>query len=286
MSLGREIVKHPAPRLLDEDGRPVAEIGTELEDPPVGTERVACPYPDRRAGLPMNRSALRQMAVEWPAVLAALRSFAGPGPVSVRGALAAVLTGTSEVARHHLDHPDRPVPRRVAVTYKTCLGLSQVLAASCLADPDVGSAPLGSLGDGAAFFTFLDDGGWLLGQVEVCAGPRAMFLDVFTALSEGGGTPPAWALEARRAVGLAAVAVLTAPLLDPAAPRLARLLGPKGPSWTRALSGHPDRRPGDVARWFDAGDPTRAAVLGFAKAVAGRPPVHVEAALWDAVAGQ
>lgn len=285
MSLGQAVVRHPAPLLLDEDGRPVAEVGTELAEVPVPTERVACPYADRRAGLPMNRSALRQMAGEWPGVLASLRAFAGPGPVSVRGALSAVLTGTSAVARHHWLAPGEPVPRGLAVTYKTCLGLSQVLAAACLADPEVGGAPLASLGTADAFFAFLDDGGWLLGQVEVCAGPRPMFADVFAALCEGGGPVPGWATEGRRAVGLAAVALLSAPSPDPTdAPGLARLAGPKGPSWTRALWGAPDRRPADVAWWFDPDDPARDELVAFAGAVRGLPPAGVERALWAAVA--
>lgn len=278
MSVALALLHHPAPLLLDEDGRPVAEVGSEVEGS-APTERAACPYADRRAGRPMNRSALRQLGAVWPSVLDALRAAAGPPPVTVHAALHAALIGTSGAARWWVDHGDRPVPRVVSATYKTSLGLSQVFAAACLLDPDLGAAPLASLGDAGAFFAFLDEGGWLLGQEEVCAGPRGHLEEAFGALCAGGGPRPAWADEARAAVGILGAALLAAPRPAPGAPRLARLRGPKGPSWARALFAAPGRVPTDVARWFADDDPARTRVVAFARSLDGRPPSAVEAAV-------
>jgi hypothetical protein len=275
VSFTTSFLAHPAPLLLDEDGRAVAEVGAEVVGAP--TELVACPYPDHRSGLPMNRSALRQMATVWPAVLERIAAYAGPGPVTVRGAFGGALTGTSAVIHHAVVSPGEPVPRAVAATYKTCLGLTQVLAALCLLDPDLGESPLRALGDADAFFSLLDDGRWLVGQVEVCAGPRALIGEVFEALATGGGPQPPWADEARWASGLLGAALLAAPLPDPTAPRLARLLGPKGPSWTRALFAAPGRRPGAVGWWFEPGA-LRTSVEGFATSLQGLSPGEVERA--------
>ncbi len=284
MTFTLALLDHPAPRLLDEDGRPVAEVGSEVEGT-VPTVHVACPYADRRRGMPMNRSALRQLGAVWPEVLARLSAYAGPPPVTVHAALGAVLAGTSTVVRWWCDHPDLPVPRGLAATYKTSLGLSQVLAASCLLEPDLGPAPLRSLGDADAFFSFLDDGGWLLGQVEACAGPRGAIGEAFDALCAGGGPTPPWAPDVRWGIGLLGASLLAAPTADPAsAPRLARLLGPKGPSWTRALFGAPGRSPAHVARWFAPDDPVRSAVESFAGEVRGRSSAEVERFVAEALA--
>ncbi len=282
MTFERLILAHPAPTLLDEDGRPVAEVATEVAGT-AGTELVACPYADRRAGRPMNRSALRQLAGDWPGILGDLRVLAGPGPLDVRGALHAALLGTTRVAWFAATHPGAAVPRRIAAVYKTSLGLSQVFTGMVLADDGVGGTPLLELGGADAFFGFLDDGEWLLGQVEVCAGPRVMFGDVYRALAEGGGPRPGWAASALRVTGLAAVALVAAPAPGPDCPLLGRLRGPKGPSWTRALHGSPDRRPEDLAWWFAPGDPRRDEVLAFAERVRGLPGPQVEAELLRAV---
>ncbi|MCB9683682.1 MAG: hypothetical protein H6735_01415 [Alphaproteobacteria bacterium] len=183
------LTRRQVPDLADEDGRPVGEVAaTWYRD--VVTDTVRCPYRDARHGGVMNRSALRQMGGVWPALLATFRALGGPEP-RVIDAFRAALVGISAPAAAHVAHPERPIPNGLAALYKTSLGLSQVTAALLLADDGVADAPLSELGDGVAFFRFLDDGRWLLGEEQVCAGSEAMIVEAWEGLlGRRGALPP------------------------------------------------------------------------------------------------
>lgn len=161
---------------MDEDGRPLGELSSPAYDRVV-TEVVPCPYPDARLGWPMNNSALRQIAPVWPAILATTRALVGPAP-TVHGAWRVALVGISAPLL-----VDEPVPRLLSAFYKTSLGLSQITTRLLLAGDGVADAPFASLGDGDAFFEALDANRWLHGQVQVCAGTRAMFVALGDALA-------------------------------------------------------------------------------------------------------
>lgn len=214
----------------------------------------------------MNRSALRQLGPCWPDVLALARFLAGPGP-TVHGVFAAALTATA------IPHawPTDPVPRMLSVLYKSSLGMSQITAGLLLADDGVADAPFASLGDDAAFFRFLDDGRWLVGRDQACAGPEALIRELFRAVAmspEPARRPPV--LDGLDVDGLRSVAV------DVAGRQALALLGTteclahgvRGglegsiadgwlagscPAWMRTVLATPGRRPEHVRRLFPEG---------------------------------
>lgn len=180
--LAYSLVEFSARDLLDVDDRPVAEVASPLY-PNVPTELARCPYPDTRLGGSMNRSALRQMTTCWPDVLDAFGALAGPEP-TVHRAWAVAVTGISLPLL-----VPQPTSRLVASFFKASLGLSQIFGSMLLSDEAVADTPLTALGDGDAFFAALDQGRWLIGADQVCAGTPAMFVAVFNAMVSQKITP-------------------------------------------------------------------------------------------------
>lgn len=246
---------------LDGDGRPLGEISSPLYDPQ-RTEVVACPYADGRRGRPMNLSALRQLAEPWPAILATVRHLAGPAP-TVHRVWWTSLAGTAAPLL-----VDGPVPVAISALYKAALGLSQVTSSLLLAADGVADTPFAALGDERAFFAFLDEGQWLHGQQQVCAGSAPQIREMAAALA--GGPPlagailapfadPGFADLAAEVVGVQAVYVASVTRAvrrgdgrglqgTPAEAWMGRV-----PPWLRALASVPDRPPEHVRRWYPAG---------------------------------
>ncbi len=249
MIVARGIVEFAATELIDEDGRPVAEVASP-HYPATQTELVGCPYGDVRVGQPMNRTALRQMTAVWPALLAGMSALSGPDP-TVHRAWAAAVSGIALPLLAPV-----PVPRLQSALFKASLGLSQVFSALLLADNGVADAPLASLGDGEAFFAELDRGRWLVGADQVCAGTAPMIVQVFDALT--GTLPVGPAASAIRPVPEAAVAIglHTAHLLacQQAARRGERepVTAPLSP-WMRAVFALPNRPAEHARRLFERG---------------------------------
>lgn len=257
--------------LVDEDGRPVAEVASPAFSS-VHTDLVTCPYADVRAGGLMNRSALWQMTATWPDLLASLSALAGPEP-TVSRAWSAAVTG---IALPLVSQ--EPVPRLTAALFKASLGLSQVFSALLLTDDGVADAPLSALGDAAAFFDALDQGRWLVGAQQVCAGSRPMIEQAFDALG-GRGVDRACPTEIANAIGR--VGALPPTVVGLHVAHLASLqrlhrLGQGAPAeahhpWLRAVFAIPDRPPEHARRLFPAGGAPAALERYLALPVADRP---------------
>jgi hypothetical protein len=250
--------------LIDADGRPIGELASRVYDR-IETEVVACPYRDVRRGLPMNHTALRQLSSCWDEVLAATSALAGAG-ATVHRAWWATIAGTT-APRIHAERFGTPIPRTLSALYKGSLGFSQVLTAMLMSTDGLADEPLTSLGAPEEFLALLDDGRWLVGQVQVCAGPGPMIAQMVEAL--GGSdpeTPPpcltdlgeatAWAGPAVTWVGLQAAFLGAAGTWlrehggDPG--DVNRYLDPTQP-WLRGVVQAPDRRPEHARRLFESG---------------------------------
>jgi hypothetical protein len=255
--VGEGIRQYRANLLLDEDGRPLGELASPRYEE-VTTEVVACPYPDRRRGLPMNQSALRQIAPLWPAIVASVRVLVGDTPTMHQAWRVAMVGIAAPLV------VDEPVPRLLSAFYKTSLGLSQVTTRMLLADDEVADAPFADLGDGEALFASLDQHGWLIGQVQVCAGTRAMFVQLGDALSgrPDPARPPTLAPELAAldcdALAELAGAAVHAQVRDLGALQDARRRGEALelpsvlPPWLRAAAGIPGLTRDHAARLFPA----------------------------------
>lgn len=251
--VARAVVEFQAQLLVDVDGRPVAEVGSPLYAS-TATEVEACPYHDARKGQPMNKSALKQVGSVWPGVLATLSHLAGPRPTVHRAWVAAV-TGIAMPSAFE----DR-VPRVVSATFKASLGLSQIFTSLLLGDDGVADAPLGALGTGKDFFQVLDQGRWLFGDVQVCAGTEPMIVSAMDILAGDGetGEVPREVTARARLVELAPVAVALHAAHLAACQELAREgrgepVKEELPPWLRALFAVPVRPPEHVRRLFPAG---------------------------------
>lgn len=238
--------------LTDEDGRPVAEVASP-QFSTVHTDLVTCPYADARAGGVMNRSALGQMTATWPDLLASLSALAGPEP-TVSRAWSAAVTGIALP----LVAPE-PVPRLTAALFKASLGLSQVFSALLLTGDGVADAPLSALGDAAAFFDALDQGRWLVGAQQVCAGSRPMIEQAFDALAGRSARRacPVEITDAITRVGSVPPAVVGLHVAHLASLQLAHRAGEGEPvtvlhPWLRAVFAIPNRPPEHARRLFPA----------------------------------
>lgn len=237
--------------LVDEDGRPVGEIGARWWSS-AETELVACPYADARHGRPMNQSALRQLGRVWDEVrttVAAMSAVASE-PGTVAGAWQTALAGTAIPTSFASERPGVRVPRALSALCKTSLGFSQLLTALLLSADGVADQRLADLGTSRDFLGLLDREGWLVGDEQVCAGPRdwigAMF-DAFANPLAGELPHDVRTLGRRRAtwVGLQVAWIGAARAKGTVEPRLPYL---------RAVQVQPGRRAHHARRLFVDGD--------------------------------
>jgi hypothetical protein len=262
----RGLVEFAAIHLVDADGRPVAEVASPLYAG-VPTELASCPYADNRRGMPINRSALRQMTAVWPSLLASVRFLATEaGPPTVHDAWRVAVTGlTAPLVA------GSPVPVPLAALFKACLGMSQLLSALLLSDDGVADAPFVELGTAAELLGELDTGRWLIGEVQACAGPPPTILAMLQAFGgepgeatldpafAGLGSRGVWVDEATGAIGLhvAHLAAVQAALRrgegDGIAPATRRALEGRAHPWLRAVTAIPDRPAAHARRLFPAG---------------------------------
>lgn len=211
----------------------------------------------------MNRSALRQLGRCWPDVVRAARFVTGLAP-TVSAAWAGAVTATAIP----LWIDTEPVPRVISVLYKTSLGMSQATAALLLADDGVADVPLAALGDDEDFFRFLDEGRWLVGRDQACAGPEPLIRELYRALVDDrplDDPPP----EVAAAVGVRQLAVRVAGIQAVTLLGVAQCVGNgvrdglegslgeawlagRAPAWLRSVLSGPGRRPEHVRRLFPA----------------------------------
>jgi hypothetical protein len=251
--------------LIDEDGRPVAEVASPHYRQ-VATDLVACPYPDARRGEPMNRSALVQMGSVWPSILASVRAMAGAGRVA--DALRVAAVGLAAPVAFDARSPGAPIPRLLASFFKTSLGMSQTLVTLLLSDDGVADAKLTELGDRDAFFATLDQGRWLFGATQVCAGSKGHIGDLFDAMAGHPGRaeldptlaaldPDALGRDATHAIAASIVALCRA--ADrvraglPVEARDRAWLSGDVPPWLRSVMAIPNRPAAHALRLFPAG---------------------------------
>lgn len=201
----------------------------------------------------MNRSALRQMTAVWPELLASFAALGGCEPTIGRAWEAAIIGIALPLVA------PSPVPRLVAALFKASLGLSQVFSAMLLTGEGVADTPLVALGDGPSFFAALDEGRWLVGADQVCAGTMPMIVGVFDALTGPvAPAPPIIAALIERVGGIPAEVVgLHVAHLAALQAAARRGDGPpvEAPSaaWLRAVFAVPQRPPEHARRLFATG---------------------------------
>jgi hypothetical protein len=187
--------------LTDTAGRPVGEQADPRYDPAV--DDAVCPFHDRRreAGLPINAGAMAQVRRQWPAVLGGMSAAASasstPGPPTLRDAWAASHLAAAAALHAGLCVGAGPVDERLAALHKVGIGYTQALTmlavfAPRLCEPDV---PLLEAVPPEVFFEWLDQRALLVGQRQVCAGPRPMIEAGFIALAGGGDDDAASSLK-------------------------------------------------------------------------------------------
>jgi hypothetical protein len=168
---------------LDVDGRPLGEIGSVHY--PASTATAPCPYAGVRKGNPMNVPALKQVRAHWQTNLATLTALRGE---TVADALRAVTTAVSAPLAFGV----RPVPVVVAAVHKANLGYQQTLVSLLLDSPGLAASRAAELPRGDVLLEALEQGHWLQGTVQACAGAPAdiaLAWDVITGRASGDGTP-------------------------------------------------------------------------------------------------
>lgn len=231
---------------LDGDARPLGEVGSPLY--PADTREVACPYPGARAGLPMNATALAQYRRARARVLATL------GRVSTAAA-PALFDACARIAATALAAP-APCDPALAALYKVSMGLTQVVVAHALDDRPIP--------DGAALHAWLEEGRWLIGARQTCAGSPADIAEVWDTFTGRRAAPAAAPIALVTGSGPAERAGLTIALLlatqalysrgeyaDEPLPLGARLRAEPTAPWMVVATMRHDRVPAAAARLFE-----------------------------------
>ncbi len=173
--------------IRDTEGRPLGE-GRARTDIKAHTpmEMTRCPYKGSRSGMPMNRSALRQMTDRWPELLEALKSASlyiaqrhsqqhlqtfSPSETVYQqwvrvfevSAALAVLPGAL-VYQTSVPLGDREIPVRIAALFKIAVGVEGLLYAAVLNPP---SEPISA----RLLCSMAEEQSRLHADGEACAGP-------------------------------------------------------------------------------------------------------------------
>lgn len=166
-------------RLVDEDGRYLGEHSVAASI----SEQVRCPYEGSRAGLPMNQSALRQLAARFKdsrAVFGAAYDLVQAPLVRAEACFVLPLL----VAQ--------PVPGAISVASKAAKGLRPVLRALVVERAlNADGTPLTPEG----VLEHAEITGAMVGNHEACAAPPAMIVDAVTVLLHGRGDNQRGSLE-------------------------------------------------------------------------------------------
>jgi hypothetical protein len=138
-----------------------------------------------RKGNPMNLPALKQVRGHWETNLATLTALRGE---TVADALRAVTIAVCAPLAFGV----RPVPIAIAAVHKANLGYQQTLVSLLLDSPGLAASRASELPRGDVLLEALEQGHWLQGTVQACAGAPAdiaLAWDVITGRAERDGTP-------------------------------------------------------------------------------------------------
>lgn len=176
--------------LIDETGRSLGEH-THMHRDDVDPAELAPPHfgdVRDRYGLPYNRAAFAQVGRHWRWVVPALWRLAEERGHAGRTATAydayVVANDAYHLAIAHALRRDAApllVPERYAGLHKIALGYTILFAEGLLDGTTPADAPADPW-EADGFLRFLDDGAWLVGLHECCAGPLDMIRTGFEAL--------------------------------------------------------------------------------------------------------
>jgi hypothetical protein len=181
---------------LDVAGRPVGE-GRAAAFKNVQTEIQICPYAGSRHhhAKPMNVSALRLMMPVWDDILTMLswlsqRYCARHGrEITTYDDLSMVVSAGVFLAdfltlRRRQPLPSGAIPVLISGLYKVCLGFQLATFLASMQEQFTGQRP-DPLPDAASFYAYLETHELLIGEAEVCAGPPAMIMEAYDAMTKG-----------------------------------------------------------------------------------------------------
>jgi hypothetical protein len=192
---------HGVERLLDDEGRPVAERrapSSVKEGVPM--ELKPCPYRDERGGSPMNISTLAQVTRHLDDVLSDVHAIRAGLPPTHQGwgaFLEVVLDQLAGPSLHllRLGRHDALVPARVAVGHKLAAGYFGVLR-QLLVREACGERREPTV---EGFLAFVHQTRSLIGASEVCSGPPHLLARCTESMLHG-GEPRARAVAPERVV--------------------------------------------------------------------------------------
>jgi hypothetical protein len=251
---------------LDTESRPLGEVSSRYYPPT--TNEIRCPYSDSRKGLPINQSALLQLHQYWPAILATIQQLAGKAPTT-----AGLLNACTAAVLAPLSYSDRPVPAGISALYKSTIGVHQLLISLLLDSPGLASLPAAELPSGAAFFQAADQGHWLIGAQQACAGPARDIEQFWEVLTGRQAAPLAEKLPVvlnpwgEQALALVLALVLaTQSLSQKGASDFTGALGPtlvreRGTSWILGGLARPDRPIASVLGLYQKAPPVVVACI-------------------------
>ena len=179
---------------LDVAGRPVGE-GRAAAFRHVRTEMQPCPYAGSRHhhSKPMNVSALRQIMPVWEPILTMLSWLSQRYRAGQRKEVttcddlslvtsAGVFLADFLVLRRHRPLRSREIPVLISGLYKVCLGFQLATFLGSMRERFADEKPA-PLPDAAGFYDHLEAHELLIGAAEVCAGPAAMIMQAYDAMT-------------------------------------------------------------------------------------------------------
>ena len=180
---------------LDVAGRPIGE-GRAAAFQHVPTEMQSCPYAGKRFHheKPMNVSALREILPVWDEIVTMLSwlskryqdryqkeitTFDDLSLVTSAG----IFLADFLVLRQHRAVRSHEVPLLVSGLYKVCLGFQLATLLGSLQERFADATTPPRLPDAAGFYDDVEAHDLLIGESEVCAGPQAMIMEAYEAMT-------------------------------------------------------------------------------------------------------
>jgi hypothetical protein len=180
---------------LDIAGRPVGE-GRAAAFQHVRTEMQSCPYAGSRHhhAKPMNVSALRQIMPVWDEILTMLSWLSQryrarrQTDITNYDELSMVTSAGVFLADFLVLHQHKPlrsgeIPVLISGLYKVCLGFQLATFLGSIQERFAAEPTPPELPDATGFHDYLEANELLIGEAEVCAGPPAMIMEAYDAMT-------------------------------------------------------------------------------------------------------